>query len=213
MFAQTEGRDGPIQVPPTEDCGSVDVWIDRIIWNAEGDRLQVEADAEKGYFIDNHNIICNSSITIPNQTSYHIAVLRFKGNENFKTDDTFSFDASVRLPANFDKQVYFLFANHPTGSINTELIDDNTVRFKISGESNVLKAGGGVITTVGIMGRSMYSSGTPCMRFKGRNRVENETCTLPDITSTICSPISPATKVEADKFPSIHSYPNPTQDY
>lgn len=226
LLAQTDDRNEPDRALSTKGCGSVDVWVDRVVWNANYDRLEAEAEIEKQNFAPSTFAHDLNFMAIDASTSYHIAVLRFRKNGNFKSGDTFRFDISAEMSQWSNKPLYLLFANHPThptGLIRVNYIDDYTLEFEIGGSNNspVLnnsgggKAGGGVITSVGIMGRAKSLSSNRCMYFNLENRITEkprQDCLFPNETYDICSVIEPETRVEADNT-SVHSYPNPAQDY
>lgn len=189
MFAQRTVRE-LIQIPKTGDCGIVEVWIDRVIWDANNHVLEAEKDAEKNYSGvsgSNYNLFHLPTGTYEN---YHVVVLRFKKSANFKSDDKFSFEASVNLNTGLDKPVYFLFADI-VGDISVERRDDYTVRFNINtnGPPSVAsRIGGGVVTAVAMMGRQADPSLHKCVVLELKKRKRYGECLpLIDITSNFCT--------------------------
>jgi len=192
MFAQkTIGE--AVQISQPEDCNSVEIIIKTVIWNANYTRLEEEANNESSHFGD-----LPVSLISPDERrdQCHIVVLRFKKSDNFKPDDTFSFDTSVNVPANIDKRVYFLFAD-PKNSISVERGEDNnTIHFDIKGSIykddgvNNIRDGNitGVVTAVAVMGRSENPLlPYDCLVLELNDRTINDDCLLPNITSDVCT--------------------------
>jgi len=234
MFAQTGDELNPLKITSKTNSGGVLTEVCYVVWNADDQDLSDVIKAERAFFAPKS--FSETIMPIDGYDCYHIAVLRFP-KSTLRSGDVFSVDISADLTHSL-KPIYFVVAGHNSQSIGVQRINDYTFRLTTDAHNSLLgagcskagskadsKAGGGVITAVGIMGRAKSLSTDPCLYVNYDNRrtmTANQSYPLQSNSEYICTRIrdygscsqdDEHTRVEADATSSVRSYPNPAQDY
>jgi len=212
LFGQAENKrdKGPVI---SMSCGEVDVWVDEIIWDADYEILMdiMEQEELTSPFPIIEGIV--PDLAPYNAQMFHIAVLKF-GNSTLATNHTFRFDILSDLTYGSDKPIYYVYS-HDGFVTSASLLGNYRIRFELT-QTNSLNKGGGVITTIGAMGRSatFLKSDTDCMTLRVTDRLSNDNynCMLGNDYSIVCALSSSSSKVDTDNTISLTTYPNPVQD-
>jgi len=223
LFGQIDNKNNSA---PNENCNHPQVSIDKIVWNADLNTL--ENIMWEYPYIPYPIWYVSPDLTPYNSSTFHVALLKF-GDYGPEPYEEFEFDASVYLNYYRDKPIYFVYP--VVEGLEVFRKGDHILKFQKKPinetSTNKSNSGGGVITTVGVKGRSSImgkissvpgggptSLGHYCMNLEMKNRITNETCISPQpIYSTKCAQASTHSKVEADDALFINSYPNPVRNH
>jgi len=215
MFAQTGDGLNPLKITSKTDCNGGIMQVDTIVWDGDYPKLLDIIERERDYF---KPYSFSSSInTIEDYECYHIAVLRFTGSDS-KSGGPLVFDISADLTHTL-KPVYIVFAFHPATAINVQRLDNYTFQIELDFAKSSGKAGGGVITSVGIMGRAKSLSVDTCLyvnfEYPGSQSCYESVCTDEVQTNSGSHSYSNMCidEVHTDDIPSVNIYPNPAKDY
>jgi len=149
------------------------------------------------------------------------------GDYGPQLNEDFKFDASLYLSYHRYKPIYFVYPI--VEGLSVSRIDNYTIKFHKTpvNATNKSNGGGGVITAVGVKGRSRTggkvipgfggglpnsSSGSYCMDLKIKNGITNGCAASQPVSSTKCAMVAAHAKVENHDI-SINSYPNPVRNH
>jgi len=215
MYAQTGDELNPQKVTSKTNCSDGIMQVDTIVWNGDSQKLSDIIERERAYFAPYS--FSTQIMTIDDYECYHIAVLRFTDSDA-KSGGPLIFDISADLTHPL-KPIYLVFAFHPTTAISVHRVDNYTFQVEIDHNKSSDKAGGGVITSVGIIGRAKSLSVDTCLyvnfEYSGNQSCYESMCTdeVPANSGSHSYSNTCIDELDTDDIPSVNIYPNPVKDY